>query len=103
MMGASVAVSIAHMAVPNRAVKRACKRHMFTVGKAMTLGMTGHPVTSAIWERSVEPLVVDLLENTAYGILHGMIPGLRSDNTGGKKPIDDDLDCDEEEEGGSNK
>lgn len=67
-------------ALPNDVVKRRLTAFMYRAGVVMTLGLSKHKSVGPIWNRTVEPLVVDLLDNLAHSVTHGLVRGLRSDN-----------------------
>ena len=66
--------------LPNEVVRRRLTAIMYRLGVVMTLGMSKNPRVGPIWNRTVEPVVVDLVDNFAYAIREGLVKGLRSDN-----------------------
>jgi len=46
----------------------------------MTAGLTKWSFTKKIWNKTVEPYFIDLVDNLVGGALRGLIKGLRSDN-----------------------
>ena len=45
----------------------------------MTLGLSQWKFTKGIWNKTVEPFFIDLVDNFVGGALRGFIKGLRSD------------------------
>ena len=46
----------------------------------MTAGLTKWKFTSKIWNKTIEPYFIDLIDNLVGGALRGLIKGLKSDN-----------------------
>jgi hypothetical protein len=65
--------------VPNARIKAVLTPVFYRAGEAVTLGLARSPVTREVWNRTVEPYVVDLLECVGHAVTEGLIPGLRSD------------------------
>lgn len=66
--------------IPNDKVKSFLTPILYKAGVIVTLGMSKSPVTKPVWNKVVEPYVIDLIENVNHSIKEGFIPGLRSDN-----------------------
>ena len=66
--------------IPNKTIK--AKIGMLTYGMGITcsLGMGKWRYTKAFWEKTIEPYVIDLLDNVISHGLAEFIRGLRSDN-----------------------
>ena len=45
----------------------------------MTLGLAKWKVTRGVWNKTIEPWLIDLVDNVAGGAVRGFIKGLRSD------------------------
>lgn len=45
----------------------------------MTLGLSSWSATKGMWNKTIEPWFVDLVDNTAGACVRGFIKGLRSD------------------------
>ena len=45
----------------------------------MTLGLAQWKFTKGIWNKTVEPYFIDLIDNTVGAAVKGFIKGLRSD------------------------
>jgi len=66
--------------IPNEKIKIAVGKVMYSAGVAVTLGLSKWKVTAGFWNRTIEPFIVDLIDNV---VAHGMkefIRGLRSDS-----------------------
>ena len=50
------------------------------LGILMTAGLTKFWVTKKLWNKTIEPYFIDLVDNVVGGALRGLIIGLRSDN-----------------------
>lgn len=50
------------------------------LGILMTAGLTKWSFTKNLWNRTIEPYFIDLVDNIVGGALRGLIKGLRSDN-----------------------
>ena len=50
------------------------------LGVAMTAGLSKFVWTKALWNKTIEPYFIDLIDNVVGGALRGLVKGLRSDN-----------------------
>jgi len=66
--------------VPNEDIKNMVHTFFFGLGRAMTLGLSKWKITKGVWNSTVEPWFVDLLENVVGGAVEGFIQGIRVDN-----------------------
>lgn len=82
VLGVGIAAAVVGVAkkVPNDKVKAILKPIFYRAGVIATLGLSKSPVVGQVWNKTVEPYVVDLLDNVVYAVKDGFIPGLRSDN-----------------------
>jgi hypothetical protein len=51
----------------------------YWAGTTMTLGLSKWKWTKGIWNSTVEPWFIDLIDNTVGAAIEGFIKGLRSD------------------------
>ena len=51
----------------------------YWAGTALTLGLSKWKWTKKIWNKTIEPYFVDLLNNTVKAACDGFIKGLKSD------------------------
>ena len=49
------------------------------LGAAMTLGMSKWKFTAKIWNKTIEPFFIDLIDNIFGSMVRGLIKGLKSD------------------------
>ena len=75
-----------HYVIPNERVRETLTPIMKKVGIALTLGMSKHPAVGPVWNKTIEPVFVDLLDNVCYSIQNGLIQGMRSDNDSTNEP-----------------
>ena len=65
--------------VPNEKLASAVEKTFEGLGKVMTLGLAKWSITKKVWNSTIEPWLVDLVDNVAGGAVRGFIKGLRSD------------------------
>ena len=65
--------------VPNEHVCSVVETTFETMGKAMTLGLGKWKFTKKLWNSTIEPWFIDLVDNFMGGAVRGFIKGLRSD------------------------
>ena len=65
--------------VPNEQIASIVETFFYGLGKAMTLGLSSWSATKGMWNKTIEPWFVDLVDNTAGACVRGFIKGLRSD------------------------
>ena len=65
--------------VPNEHICSVVETTFESLGKAMTLGLAKWKVTRGVWNKTIEPWLIDLVDNVAGGAVRGFIKGLRSD------------------------
>lgn len=66
--------------IPNDKICEVVEGVFEKAGILMTAGLTKWEFTKKIWNKTVEPYFIDLLDNVVGGALRGFIKGLRSDN-----------------------
>ena len=66
--------------IPNDKICAVVEGMFEKVGVLMTAGLTKWSVTKKIWNKTVEPYFIDLVDNVVGGALRGFIKGLRSEN-----------------------
>ena len=80
--GGTVAVIVAWglKKIPNATIKAKFGMLMYGAGVACTLGLAKFKWTKKVWNKTVEPYLVDAIDNiVAHGIKE-FVRGLRSDN-----------------------
>ena len=65
--------------VPNKEICAWVESLCYTAGKVMTLGLSKWKFTKNIWNKTVEPWFVDLIDNFIGSAVRGFIKGLRAD------------------------
>jgi len=78
--GASAMVLWVLKKVPNEHICSVIETACESVGKVMTLGLSKWSVTKKVWNKTVEPWFVDLVDNIFGSAVNGFIKGLRVDN-----------------------
>ena len=66
--------------IPNDKICSVVEGMFEKVGVLMTAGLTKWSFTKKIWNKTIEPYFIDLIDNIVGGALRGFIKGLRSDN-----------------------
>lgn len=66
--------------IPNEYIRGTLTPLMKNVGIALTLGMSKNPTIGPFWNKTIEPVFVDLIDNVCYSVQNGLVAGLRSDN-----------------------
>ena len=65
--------------IPNEDIYNWVETGSYWAGAAMTLGLGIWKFTKKVWNKTIEPYFIDLLDNTAGAAVKGFIKGLRSD------------------------
>ena len=78
--GASAMVLWVLKKVPNEHICSVIETACESVGKVMTLGLSKWSVTKKVWNKTVEPWFIDLVDNVFGSVIRGFIKGLRSDD-----------------------
>jgi len=66
--------------IPNESICSVVETTFESIGKVMTLGLSKWKITKGVWNKTIEPYFIDLLDNVFGSLVRGMIKGLRSDN-----------------------
>ena len=66
--------------IPNDKICSVVEGFFEKIGIVMTAGLTKFWATKKIWNKTVEPYFIDLVDNVLGGALRGLVKGLRSDN-----------------------
>lgn len=75
---AGVIVAWILKSIPNEKIKKVVGKTFYGLGVAMTLGISKK--FPKLWNKTVEPFVVDLIDNVVGEAVKQFIHGLRSDN-----------------------
>ena len=65
--------------IPNDDLYSWVETGAYWAGSVITLGLGKWKWTKKIWNKTVEPYLIDLVDNTAGAAVEGFIKGLRSD------------------------
>jgi len=76
----AVAVAWVLKKIPNKQIKAQLGMMMYGLGVTCTLGMGKWKYTKRFWNKTVEPWIVDAIDNIAGHGIKEFIRGLRSDN-----------------------
>ena len=66
--------------IPNEKIAQKFYDGAKYLGVALTLGMTKWSLTKKVWNSTIEPYFIDLVDNTINNAVQGFVDGLRSDN-----------------------
>ena len=79
-LGSGGAVMFVLKKIPNEKICSVVEGLFCKMGTVMTAGLTKWKPTRKIWNKTVEPYFVDLIDNIFGSAVKGLIKGLRSDN-----------------------
>ncbi|QDP67950.1 MAG: hypothetical protein Tp1122DCM00d2C27307611_40 [Prokaryotic dsDNA virus sp.] len=65
--------------IPNEDIYSWVKAGAYWIGAAMTLGLSKWKLTKKLWNATIEPYFIDLVDNTVGAAVQGFIEGLKSD------------------------
>ena len=65
--------------IPNEDIYSWVETGSYWAGSVMTLGLGKWSLTKKLWNKTVEPWFIDLVDNTVGAAVKGFIKGLRSD------------------------
>ena len=66
--------------IPNDHICSVIETACESLGRVMTLGLNKWSVTKKVWNKTVEPWFIDLVDNVFGSVIRGFIKGLRSDD-----------------------
>ena len=66
--------------IPNDAIQNGVGKMARGLARALTLNMSKWKWTAPFWNKTIEPYLIDLLDNTLATFAREFIVGLRSDN-----------------------
>ena len=79
-LGASGIALFVLKKIPNDKICAFVEGGFEKLGILMTAGLTKFWLTKALWNKTIEPYFIDLIDNVVGGALRGLVKGLRSDN-----------------------
>ena len=65
--------------VPNEHICSVVETTFESLGSAMTLGLGKWKLTKKVWNSTIEPWFIDIIDNIFGSMVRGFIKGLRSD------------------------
>ena len=77
---AGIAAAWALKKIPNNVLKAKFGNFMYGAGVACTLGLSKFKWTKSIWQKYLEPWVIDAIDNIVVTGISRFIDGMRSDN-----------------------
>ena len=66
--------------IPNETIKAKFGGYMYKLGICATLGLGKWKYTKKVWNKTIEPYVIDAIDNIFVWGVHRFIEGMRSDN-----------------------
>jgi len=80
--GGAVAVVVAFVLkkIPNATIKAKLGVVMYSAGVTCTLGLAKFKWTKKVWNKTIEPYIVDAIDNIVSHGIQEFVRGLRSDN-----------------------
>lgn len=66
--------------IPNDRIQKIIGKFAKGLGVAMTLGLSKWAYTAPLWNKTIEPFFIDLIDNTVNCFTREFVVGLRSDN-----------------------
>ena len=66
--------------IPNEKICAFVEGMFEKLGVAMTAGLSKFAWTKGVWNKTIEPYFIDLLDNLFGSAVRGLIKGLKSDN-----------------------
>ena len=76
----AVAIAWILKKIPNKTIKAKFGALMYGLGVASTLGLGKWKLTKKFWQKTIEPYVVDAIDNIIVTGVKKFCDGLRSDN-----------------------
>lgn len=73
-------VVVINKVIPNSVMKAIFIKIGQGLGVTITLGMSTWSWTKPIWNKTIEPFFIDLIDNIPIAILQGLILGMKTDN-----------------------
>ena len=65
--------------IPNEDIFNWVETGAYWLGSVITLGLGKWKITKGLWNKTIEPYFIDLVDNTVGAAVKGFIEGLRSD------------------------
>ena len=78
--GATAVILWALKKIPNEKIYNCVEKAFESIGRICTLNLSRWSFTKKYWNNTVEPYLIDLIDNTVGAAVNGLIKGLKSDN-----------------------
>ncbi|MCH8326207.1 MAG: hypothetical protein IIB83_06575 [Bacteroidetes bacterium] len=78
--GLGIVLAYIFKRIPNNKIQKVVGGIGYGFGVTVTLGLAKWPYTSALWNRTLEPFVIDFIYNVPNWFLKSFIEGMKSDN-----------------------
>ena len=79
--GATAVVLWALKKIPNEKIYDLVEKVFESIGRICTLNLSRWNFTKKYWNSTIEPYLIDLIDNTVGAAVNGLIKGLKSDNS----------------------
>ena len=66
--------------IPNEHICSVIETGCESIGRVMTLNLSKWSATKEVWNSTIEPYFIDLVDNVFGSIVRGVVRGLRIDN-----------------------
>jgi uncharacterized membrane protein YfcA len=66
--------------IPNNTIKAKFGVFMYGLGVTCTLGLSKFKYTKKLWNKTIEPWVIDAIDNIAVTGIQKFVEGMKSDN-----------------------
>ena len=66
--------------IPNESICSVIETAFESLGRIMTLGLTKWKITRKVWNSTIEPWFIDIIDNIFGSMVRGLVKGLRSDD-----------------------
>jgi uncharacterized membrane protein YfcA len=76
----AVALAWGMKKIPNDMLKAKFGGFMYGLGVACTLGLAKWKITKSVWNKTIEPYIIDAVDNIVVTGVSRFVEGLRSDN-----------------------
>ena len=79
-VGSGGAVMFILKKIPNDKICSVIETFFFGLGRTCTLGLAKWNFSKSDWNKTIEPYLIDLIDNVFGSMVRGLIKGLKSDN-----------------------
>ena len=79
-LGGSGVVLFILKKIPNEKICSVVESVFSKIGASMTLGLSKWKPTKKVWNKTIEPYFIDLIDNLFGSAVRGLIKGFKSDN-----------------------